>query len=261
MIILQCRRKRAESIRRPPFVGPCSAGIEQRITPTGPIRRFARRGGLDLIEWKFGWPRRNADRPQKSKIDVHDVPRFSRIVDTAAARIERARIKDACERFARVGCREADDARRAGKSRDHRGFEKALQVDGDVVALPAETANSRPKRQATSRAASIVDRQASIDHRHEVEQLPVLRADEPIDSGRRDYTPNRSGDRNRVHDIAERAEADNEEPRSHWSQVTNRWSSRKSQVLRRTHPRERMRARRSRVAWVFASPTIAVRPP
>ena len=77
-----------------------------------------------------------------------------------------------------------------------------------------------------------------IDHGHEIEDLAVLAADEPVDARRRKRAPQRRRDRDRVHDVAEGAEADDQKARH-----------------------RAMRAMRSRVACDFWSPTMAVRPP
>jgi hypothetical protein len=85
-----------------------------------------------------------------------------------------------------------------------------LQVDCNVVALPAQAANSGSQRDAAGGIAPIVDGQAPIDDRHEVEQLAVFCADEPVDARRRDCTPNGRSHWNRMHDVPEGAKADDQ---------------------------------------------------
>ena len=62
-------------------------------------------------------------------------------------------------------------------------------------------------------AAAIVDDEAAIDHRDEVENLAVFRADEPVDA--RGWKSAAQGGRDwyAVHDVAERAQTDQKESR------------------------------------------------
>ena len=70
-----------------------------------------------------------------------------------------------------------------------------------------------PHRPRSTRA--IVDHETPVDHGNEIEQLAMFRADEPIDPSGRIRSSQRRRDRNRVHDVAERAEADDQESFSH----------------------------------------------
>ena len=79
-----------------------------------------------------------------------------------------------------------------------------------------------------------------IDRSNEFEEFPVLRADQPVDAGIGKCAPEGGSDRNRMHDVAKRAEADEKKTRHSWPAIF---------------------FSRSREACVFSSPTIAVRPP
>src|ERR1035437_305532 len=105
----------------------------------------------------------------------------------------------------------------------------------------AQLSDGGEHRRTGAGAAAIVNRKTTIDHRHQIQDLAVLRADEPVDTRAGERMAQRRRHRNRVDDVAERAEADEQDP-SHQSSVVSR-----------------MRASTSRVAWSFGSPTIAVR--
>jgi len=85
----------------------------------------------------------------------------------------------------------------------------------------------------------VLDRQPAIDHRHEIQNLAVLRADEPVDARGGKCAAQRRGDRNGMHDVAQRPEPDDQHTRQEPAILFSR----------------------SRVAWVLGSPTMAVRPP
>ena len=99
----------------------------------------------------------------------------------------------------------------------------------------------------------IVDDETSVDDRHKVEDVPVLRAHEPVNARGRKRAAKRRGNRYGVHDVAQRAETNEQDPGQ---------GSRKLVVLpNRQSPVRAIRVSSSRVAWVFESPTMAVRPP
>ena len=52
-----------------------------------------------------------------------------------------------------------------------------------------------------------IDANAPVEAHHEIEQLDVTGIDHPIDAGRRKLLPECRHDRNPMHDIAERTEA------------------------------------------------------
>ncbi len=152
---------------------------------------------------------------EQPEIDVDDVARFARRVH-ARRRRDRARRcrRQPRQRFARVLAVEPDDPRRARQPRDDRGLDQPLQIDRDVVARLSDAANRA--RAATRRPPaplrSLIARRRSIGG-HEIEDLAVLAADQPVDPRRRKRATKRGGHRNGVHDVAERAEADDQETR------------------------------------------------
>ena len=125
-----------------------------------------------------------------------------------------------------------------------RGLHQALQIERDVVLAAAQLANRRPDAGAAVTGASIVDDQPPIDHRHEIENLAMLRADEPVDAGGRKRAAQRRRDGNRMHDVAKRAELDDEDS-----------------VDGLTASATREPCHERPVECSFASPTMAVRPP
>jgi hypothetical protein len=81
-----------------------------------------------------------------------------------------------------------------------------LKVEGRIVPGPPELAHGHQERSAASSVSAIIDDETSVDDRHEVEDLPVLCAHEPVDPRGRKCAAKRSGNRNGVHDVAQRAE-------------------------------------------------------
>src|SRR5438034_3745963 len=98
-----------------------------------------------------------------------------------------------------------------------------------------------------------------MENRDQIQQLAMLRADEPVDPRGRKRAAERRRDRDGVDDVTERAEADEEETGqlSRWSLVVGHWSL----VIGRWSFVVRIFFARSREAWALGSPTIAVRPP
>ena len=90
-----------------------------------------------------------------------------------------------------------------------RRLDQPLQIDRDVVARPPQLANGAAAS-VPLRIAATVDHEPAIDHRHEIENLAVLRADEPVDPRRRKRAAQRRRHRNRVDDVAQRAKPDEE---------------------------------------------------
>ena len=153
--------------------------------------------------------------------------------------------------LAQVPRRKADHARGAGRcARRTADFTQPLQIERDVVPAAAQLANRGEERRAASGAA-IVDDQPPIDDRHQIEDLAMLRADQPVDARRRKRPAQRRRDGNRVDDVAERAEPDDEEAGHAVARLTGALSAIASAV----RPRDRGRS------GSLASPTIAVRPP
>src|SRR5207247_3144338 len=146
---------------------------------------------------------------------------------------------------------------------------------------------------ASKSRRTLVDDETAIDDRHEIEDLAMLRADQPVDSRGGERPPQRRRHGNGVHDVAQSAEAhDQETGHLAWSLVLGSWSLVRPWSSVRPWPLVRpwssvrpwslvrpwssvrpwsrggpwssvraTRARISRVACVFSSPTIAVRPP
>ena len=76
---------------------------------------------------------------------------------------------------------------------------------GDLVhTLPAVSALRRKFPEAR------IDADAPVEAHDKVEQLYVAGIDHPVDAGRRILLPKRRHDGNRVHDVAKRAEANNQ---------------------------------------------------
>src|SRR5581483_10204347 len=100
--------------------------------------------------------------------------------------------------------------RGAGRTRDDRRLDEPLQIERDVVALAPEAGNRLEQRRAAARA-TIVDDDPAIDDRHEIEDLAVLRADEPVDPRLGIGAAQRRRHRNGMYDVAERTQADDED--------------------------------------------------
>ena len=117
--------------------------------------------------------------------------------------------------------------------------------------------SSRIARQQRGAAGSAPPRslidQPPIDHRHQIEDLAMLGADQPVDPRGRKRAAQRGGHRDGVHDVAQGAEAHDQEALSRLA------VARSVEVV--VVVRVGIRASRSRVAWLLGSPTIAVRPP
>ena len=94
----------------------------------------------------------------------------------------------------------------AGRPRDERAFGQALQIDRRVVPAPAQLPHRRRERHPAVAFAAIVHHEPTIDHRHEIENLAVLGAHQPVDARPGNRPPDRRRHRNGVNDIAERAQ-------------------------------------------------------
>ncbi len=134
-----------------------------------------------------------------------------------AVRIVHVGVQPPRQRLAQVSGGEADHAQGAGSARRERRLDQSLEIDRDVVVRPPQLANRGDERQAGAGAAAIVDDEAAIDHRDEVENLPVFRADEPVDARGRKSAAQSGRDRYAVHDVAERAQTDQKESRQSYS--------------------------------------------
>jgi hypothetical protein len=156
--------------------------------------------GIDRLDGKLRDTSYDTKRLQQAEIDLNDVSCLTWIVDAAATWVVGIRVKRPRQPLAKIRRRETDDPPRAGTPCDHGGFQKSLQIDRDIVARLAELADGSDQRTS----AVSVDHEPPIDDRHEVEHLAISGIDEPIDPGGRKRAAQGGGDRNRVHDIAER---------------------------------------------------------
>jgi hypothetical protein len=134
---------------------------------------------------------------------------LARIVDPAAARIVDVGVERPRQALPEIRRREADHPRRPRTSGEQRRLEKALQIDRHVVPRSAQLANGSEER-ARLRGASLED-QPAVDDRHEIENRPVTGAHEPVEAGGGKRPAQRRRDRNGVHHIAQRAQADNQD--------------------------------------------------
>ena len=94
---------------------------------------------------------------------------------SVVARIVGFGVKPAREPLARIARREADYARRAGGTRQRRTLDQPLQIDGNVVRVRAQLADG-------AEHPSVVHHEPPVDDGHEIEDLAMLRADEPVDA-------------------------------------------------------------------------------
>jgi hypothetical protein len=86
-----------------------------------------------------------------------------------------------------------------------------LKVDGRIVPGPPELAHRCEERSPAASVSAIVDDETPVDDRHEVEDLPVLRAHKPVDARGRKRAAKRRGNRYGVYDVAERAETNEQD--------------------------------------------------
>ena len=104
--------------------------------------------------------------------------------------------------------------------------------------------------------AGRIDRDACVDPAHQIHDLAVPRIDEPVDLRRRQAAPQRRHGGHGVHDVAERAEPDDQDlhVRRHRARARGRaarawsgpWDRRRSRCARRTRRRSPARARTRR---------------
>jgi hypothetical protein len=112
---------------------------------------------------------------------------------------------------------EADHARRARRAREHRRLDQALEVERHVVAAAAQLADE-PRHLAPPPPR--VDRHPLVETAHELEDARVPHVHEPVDPRGRPRPPTRREHRQRVHDVAEGAEPDDEDAQG--NQATRR---------------------------------------
>ena len=162
-----------------------------------------------------------ADGRQQSQVHLHNVRSLARIVHPSAARVVHVGIERPRHPLAKIGRREADDPRRAREPGENRRLEQPLKIEDDVVARPPKLANRRrsdvpgrrsPRQSGDRPRSAILDHQPAMDHRHQIQQVAMPGADEPVDSRGRKCPTERRGDRNGVDDVAQGAETDEKEP-------------------------------------------------
>ena len=216
--LAQRRRDRAEARRRPALVRPRRARVQQRVAAAGlPARR---RAPPPSRRWSIGNSGAAAVRCRAScsrpRLMRDDVARFARIVDAAAAGIVDVGVEQPRQPLARVRAVKPIDPRRAGRAGEQRRLDAApADRSRRRSARGAARAIARPAATLAARCAGRSSTtSAAIDHRDEIEDLAVLRADQPVDARRGKRAAQRRGDRNGVHDVAQRAEADDQEARS-----------------------------------------------
>jgi hypothetical protein len=94
-------------------------------------------------------------------------------------------------------------------ARQHGGFQQPLQIDRGVVADLSQLAQRFAKAPAwlSMLDRPRVDTNAPIEAHDQIEQLHIPWIDHPVDAGSGKFVPQRRSDRNPMHDVAERAEA------------------------------------------------------
>ena len=154
-------------------------------------------GRRDAIDRKLGNAGFDAQRLEDAEIRV-DHMAFVDVVHPAAAWIGGFGVKPARQPFARVARRESDHARGARRPRQRGRLDQPLQIDRHVVFVAAQLANRRHH-------ARVGHDEAAIDDGHKIQDLAMLRADEPVDPRGGIGATERRRDRNGVDDVTESA--------------------------------------------------------
>src|SRR5262249_33092785 len=115
------------------------------------------------------------------------------------------------QRLTRVLRVEAHDLRSARESRDECRLDQPLQIDRDIVARASNDTDRTDERLALVRTAPVFDRQPMIDGWHEIQDFVMLPAPQPVDPRGGICATKRRRYRDRVDDVAERTEADDQE--------------------------------------------------
>src|SRR5262245_8551199 len=238
MTIAQRSGDEAEARGRPPFVRPRRPRVQQHVADSSSFAHRARNVRLDVLNWEFRIAGVKPKWLEQPKIDLHDVSCFARIVDPAAAGIVDVSIERPSQLLAQIRRRESNHATGARAACESRGLKESLEINGNVVSRPPQLADRTEESQVSLRVA--IQREAAIENRHQGENLAVLGADQPVDPGGRKRPTKRCCHRNRMNDVAQRAEAYEKDA---------------------VHPWRVRRATTSRVEWCFSSPTMTVRPP
>ena len=240
----QAARQRSEPLRRPALARPGRARVEQRkladLRPPERRPRTLDRGRPRTGDGKLDRPARRAERRAEGEVPVDDVLR--------AADVRRLRIEQPRRAFPHLSAPEADDAAGARSARQHGGLQQPLEVDGRVVTRGAQRAQQAREGRRRPQPRG---RQATVDDRHELDELAAAIADQPVDVRRGKCAPQRRDGRDRVHHVAQRGKPHDEQAHHLESGVEPRVAARLRAAMRI----------RSRVEWSLGSPTMAVRPP
>ena len=102
-----------------------------------------------------------------------------------------------------------NDPPSAAQPRDDSGFDQSLSVDSDIVAFTTERTNEPARRDPPGTPGS-TQREPTLDHSDELDELLIPFINNPVDAGLGKRVPERCRHRNRMNDIAEGAQADNE---------------------------------------------------
>ena len=158
-------------------------------------------GGVSGKRGGPAWRRRARLRQRQRVVD-----------DVRPGRLGGRVVGPARQRLSQVAPRQADDASRAGEVGQRRRFQQPLRVDGDVVARGPQRAHRRHDAGVAAQAAR-VDRDDRREPGDVVEDGAMPDVDEPVDSRVGPGRAQRGSERQRVDDVAERAEADDQEGR------------------------------------------------
>ena len=227
-------RHRAEPVGRPALVRPRRARIEQRIAPARLARIASAHVRLRRAQSETPARPVEAERRQQPEIQsARRAPRPARDRMPPRPGSYTLGVEQAARSRSRsvAATRSRSRAARPTAARERR-LDQPLQVDRDVVAARRRSSPmAADGSSAAAPAPAIVDdeRRSRTGTRSRI--VAVLRADQPVDARGGKRAPQRRRDRDRVHDVAERAEADDEE-------VAGRSLSRKSRVAGRQSANE-----------------------
>ena len=101
-----------------------------------------------------------------------------------------------------------DDPRRAGRAREHRRLQQPLEIDRHIVGRAPQVADGG----APSGDRRALQRDHAIDHRHELDDLTVLRVHEPVDAGVGKRMAQRRRRGHGMDDVTERAKPHQQDP-------------------------------------------------
>jgi len=131
--------------------------------------------------------------------DAHGVPRIAGL-----------RVEEPGRRLAQVRRGEAQHPGRPARPGDHRRLQQPLHVDGDVPG-PGREGAAQLRETPPDRQRPGTEHDAPVHDRRQVEHLLVPFVDDPADARGRKPVPERRRHRQRVHDVAQGAEADDED--------------------------------------------------